>query len=418
MLLRQQVVSASTTTAFHYPGSPKKTMSFPAIILYEGLYAVIYFGLLFSKRTLLDYYPDPSAAARIIFLFVLWSGFFLPAIPRLLRIQLRKKHYWGMLFLLSILYIGASISYYARQMDDRRFRGYHPYLQVKPAELNAAIPKPPDVYRIICMGGSTTEGRGDGGYPAVLGQLLQKKFPDKKIEVLNAGCFFYTTQHCIIYYLTYIQELEPDLLIMFEAQNDLIASCTMPIFASSPFRRDYGHFYGALAQLRYPESFEKFLSAFFYADLLAPALTPTAFTDFKSQHSFRRNLETFIKNSRGNGVALILANQAHCFSTADGADTTEKHTNILRFMLALPVDEKHYADEQSWHAGMELFNRIAQQTADKFNVPFVDQAAVFKNKQQLFRDEVHLVPEGTALLARLFFNEIVQRKFLEKQANR
>ena len=414
--MRQQLVSAMTITAFHYPGSPEKTMSFPAIIIYECLYTVIYFGLLFSKRTLQVYYPDPSVTERIVFLLVLFSGFFLPAILRLLRIRLTKKHCWGMLFLLSILYIGASIRYYARQMDDSRFRSYHPYLQVKPDEQPVVMPKPSGVYRIVCMGGSTTQGSsGDGGYPAVLQRLLQERFPDKKIEVLNAGCFFYTTQHCIIYYLTYIQDLEPDLIIMFEAQNDLVTSCTMPPFASSPFRRDYGHFYGALARLRYPESFEKLLSAFFYADLLAPALKPTPFTDFKSRHSFQRNLETFIKISQGTGVALILANQAHCFSAVDAADTTEAHANIVKFMLALPVDEKHYAEEKSWYNGMELFNRIARQTAEKFNVPFVDQAAAFKGKQQLFRDDVHLIPEGTTQLARLFFNEIVQRKFLEKQ---
>ena len=84
-------------------------------------------------------------------------------------------------------------------------------------------------------------------------------------------------------------------------------------------------------------------------------------------------------------------------------------------MLTLPVDEKHYAEEKSWYAGMELFNRIAQQTAEKFNVPFVDQAAVFKGKQQLFRDEVHLIPEGTALLARLFFNEVVRQNIFTTQ---
>ena len=391
-------------------------MSLPALLIYEGLYGIIYFGLLFSKTTLLTYFPDPSITARIIFLLVLFSGFFLPAMLRLLRIQLAKNHYIGLLCFLCILYIGASISYYARQMDDSRFRGYHPYLQIKPEEQGAAIPKPAGVYRIVCMGGSTTQGSGgDGGYPAVLLQLLQKRFPGKQIEVLNAGCFFYTTQHCIIHYLSYIQDLQPDLIIMFEAQNDLITSCTMPLLASRPFRRDYGHFYGWLARLRYPETFEKFLSSFFFADLRAPVLTPIPFTDFQSRDPYQRNLETFIKISRSNGAALILANQAHCFSAVDGGDATEARANILKFMLTLPVDEKHYADEKSWYAGMELFNRIAQQTAEKFNVPFVDQAAVFKGKQQLFRDEVHLIPEGTALLARLFFNEVVRQNIFTTQ---
>jgi hypothetical protein len=409
------VVFASAIKALHYPGSSEYTMSFLAIIIYECLYTVIYFGLLFSKRTLQVYYPDPSAVARIVFLLVLFSGFFLPAILRLLRIQLTKKHYVGIFCFLCILYIGASINYYARQMDDRRFNGYHPYRQVKPEEQHATIPKPSDIFRIVCMGGSTTEGEGAGGYPAVLRKLLRERYRGKKIEGLNADRFFYTTQHCIIHYLSYIQDLEPDLIIMFEAQNDLVTSCTMPPLASSPFRRDYGHFYGALARLRFPESFEKFLAGFLYADLRTLKLTPIPFSDFKSRHSFQRNLETIIKVCRNNDVALILANQAHCFSAVDGADTSETQTNILKFMLALPVDEKHYVEEKSWYAGMELFNRIAQQTAEKFNIPFVDQAAASRGKRQLFCDEVHLTPEGTVLLARLFCNEIIQRKFLEKE---
>jgi lysophospholipase L1-like esterase len=390
-------------------------MSLPAIIIYECFYAVIYFGLLFSKKTLLTFFPDPSVAARIIFLLLLLCGFLLPAVLRVLRIQLTKKHYSVMLCFLCILYIGASRSYYARQMADSRFRSYHPYLQVKPDEQPVVIPKPSGVYRIVCMGGSTTQGNGDGGYPARLLKLLQERFPGESIEVLNAGCFFYTTQHCIIYYLAYLQDLKPDLCIMFEASNDLVTSFTMPPFASSPYRQDYGHFYGALARLRYPVSFEKFLSSFFYADLLTPVVTPMFFAEFKSQHAYRRNLETLITMCRVNGVSLILANQAHRFSSTNNTYTSDADVNILKFMQALLIDEKHYADEKSWYTGMEAFNRIARQTANKFSIPFVDQAAAFKGKRELFRDYVHLTPEGTALQARLFFNEIVQRKVLGKQ---
>lgn len=60
-------------------------MSPSAIIIYEAVYAIIYFGLLFSKSTLLQYFPNPSLAVRVLFLLILFSGFFVPGYLWLLR---------------------------------------------------------------------------------------------------------------------------------------------------------------------------------------------------------------------------------------------------------------------------------------------------------------------------------------------
>jgi len=48
------------------------------LIVYKTIYAVIYCGLLFSKSTLLGYFPNPSLAGRGLFLVILFSGFFVP----------------------------------------------------------------------------------------------------------------------------------------------------------------------------------------------------------------------------------------------------------------------------------------------------------------------------------------------------
>jgi hypothetical protein len=54
-----------------------------------------------------------------------------------------------------------------------------------------SVIKPDSVYRIVCMGGSTTYGFGvtspDSSYPSLLQKVLERKYPDKKIEVINAG---------------------------------------------------------------------------------------------------------------------------------------------------------------------------------------------------------------------------------------
>lgn len=268
------------------------------------------------------------------------------------------------------------------------------------------VPKPTDVYRIFCLGGSTTY---EGGYPGMLRNMLKEKYPHKIIQVLNTGMFGYSTQDAIIQYLFHLKELKPDLIIYFEALNDILPSFTQPPFSSEPFRSDYGHYYGLIGKVRYPKTFEKFLLDFFYADLWKPALKPTCFTDFKSLDSFRRNLETLIEITRSEGIALILSNQAHCFNNTDKILYPDLQLNVL-------VDKNHFADTKSWYHGLELFNKTAQETAEKYSVPFVDQQRVFKEKPELFQyqDTVHMTPDGIALKARLFFNKIVDLRLLEQ----
>jgi len=380
-------------------------MSPIAIIIYEIFYTFIYLGLLFSKSTFLKYFPDLSLIARIFILVILFSGFFIPYYIKLLRIRLTIIHYISMVAFLCFLYAITSWYYYSIKLKDRKF---HSFLQIMPAEQKVEIPKPPGVFRILCLGGSTTEGLERKGYTYPLKEMLSQKYPQKRIEVINAGRFFYSTQHSIIQYLFYLKDIEPDLIILFHGINDLITSFTQPPFSSSPYRKDYGHFYGAIAKIRYPKTFEEFLFEFFYADLLKPKLKPVAFLDFKSQHSFRRNLETIIEISKCKGIHLILSNQAHCYSKMNDSEL-----NFMAMQSHFLVDSEHYADEKSWYEGMELFNRIAKETAKRFTIPFVDQSEAFNGRRELFRESVHMTSEGVKLKARLFFEKIVQLKLLE-----
>jgi len=384
-------------------------MSLLSVIIYEIFYTIIYLGLLFSKSTFLKYFPDLSIIIRILFLVILFSGFFIPYYLKLLRIRLTAKHYVSIVAFLCLIYVLASWYYYSIKLKDRKF---HSFLQLMPSELKVEVPKPAGVFRILCLGGSTTEGLERRGYANPLKRMLSQKYPKRKIEVINAGRFFYSTQHSIIQYLFYLKDIDPDLIILFHGINDLITSFTLPPFSSSPFRNDYGHFYGALAYVRYPKSFEEFLCKFFYADLLKPKLKPTSFSDFKSQHAFRRNLETIIEIAKCRGIHLILSNQAHCYS-----DSNDSDPGFLAFQRHFLVDSEHYADENSWYQGMELFNRITKETAEKFSVSFVDKAASFKGKRELFRESVHTTLEGTELKAHLFLEKIVQLKLLEEANN-
>jgi len=397
-------------------------MSALSIVIYEVFYTIIYLGLLLSKSTLLQYFPDASIISRSLFLIVLFSGFFIPSYLKLLKIRLTAKHYLFLLTFFSFLYVLFSFYYYSTILTDPsklQRRSYNVFFQSSPYEQNVVIPKPAGVFRILCLGGSTTKGKNPKpwavgqGYPRLLEEMLQKKYPQKKIEVINAGQQFYTTQHSIMQYLFFLKDLDPDIIILFHAINDLLPSFTTPPWSSKPFRKDYGHYTGSLNLVRpLPKRFEKFLYQFLFADLRKPSPEPVTFSDFKSLFSFRWNLETLIVITKSQGIFLILSNQAHLFKNENETDLY-----FLGYPLWFLVDEEHYADEKSWYEGMKLFNETSEKIAEGFSIPFVDQVAAVEGKRELFRDVIHMTQEGTELKARLFYDKILQLKIILEESN-
>jgi hypothetical protein len=86
------------------------------------------------------------------------------------------------------------------------------------------LPKPPGVYRIVCVGGSTTvEGpRNDMTYPYLLERKLRERLGTDRIEVVNAGVSGQNSATETGRLEEYFA-LEPDLIIHYNFVNDLSA---------------------------------------------------------------------------------------------------------------------------------------------------------------------------------------------------
>ena len=84
--------------------------------------------------------------------------------------------------------------------------------------------KADDVFRIFVIGGSTTFGYGATSDETTIPGFLQEKFKsvelDLEIEVINAGSPSATSYDEIKYAEKIIQELEPDLFIVYDGWND------------------------------------------------------------------------------------------------------------------------------------------------------------------------------------------------------
>lgn len=85
------------------------------------------------------------------------------------------------------------------------------------------LPKPPDTYRIIAVGGSTTEEGPTSAqtYPNILENLFSEKLSDNcKVEVINCGIPGITLNKIWIRLPDFLL-LQPDLIILSEGVNDI-----------------------------------------------------------------------------------------------------------------------------------------------------------------------------------------------------
>jgi lysophospholipase L1-like esterase len=101
-----------------------------------------------------------------------------------------------------------------------------------------AVPKPPGLVRVVCIGGSTTvAGRtNEETYPAELERMLRKRHPGLAVEVLNLGVSGVTTEHWLAR-IDRVLALDPDVIVQYQGIND-IAWRHLPRFASvHPLRR-------------------------------------------------------------------------------------------------------------------------------------------------------------------------------------
>jgi lysophospholipase L1-like esterase len=92
-----------------------------------------------------------------------------------------------------------------------------------------SLAKADGVFRILCLGGSTTYGVGadkTNAYPAQLEDLLTRVYGGcgKAFEVLNVGVMGYHSWHSRLRFETELAALRPDLVLVMDAVNDLAAS--------------------------------------------------------------------------------------------------------------------------------------------------------------------------------------------------
>lgn len=114
------------------------------------------------------------------------------------------------------------------------------------------VPKPKGVYRIFCLGESTTSGFPfyfNGAFPAYLQTRLHLLFPDKKIEVINLGMVA-TNSYTALDITRELARYQPDLIIYYGGHNEFYGALGVASNLSVGSYRAITELYLKLVRLR------------------------------------------------------------------------------------------------------------------------------------------------------------------------
>lgn len=271
----------------------------------------------------------------------------------------------------------------------------------------AAI-KPADTLRIVAVGGSTTFGvylPWRYSYPYQLQEVLRERFGTERIEVINAGLTGSTAAETYHRLPTQILPIEPDMVVVYHAFNDLLPR----VFNN--YEDDYYHF------RRSDPNNPPGMTRFYLYRLALRALSPGYFHenyDLSNQVWKTRNLprtdteraRNFL-NSNNNAFRLNLDNVV-ALLRAQGIE-------VVLASFAMAPDIWHWQEiipPYMWELGIAANNTVIRKLAARHEVPLVPFAAApFEQGsadygEPMFDDSIHMGIKGNRFKAEIFADTI------------
>jgi hypothetical protein len=276
--------------------------------------------------------------------------------------------------------------------------------------------KPDGVFRIICLGGSSTYGHGptsnETTWPYRLQTRLSKARPDLEIQVINGGCQGYTSYESLANLAFRGLALEPDVVVVYHAINDMRGALYENIKSDNTHRRavfkrieknwiDNSWTYLTLrAYLTSYTKRSKDLGSWVITDYNErQGKDSFRWTSDKGFDNFERNLNSIISLANSNGAKVVLGTQAMKISTMIGRASREDQLKGF------------------YHA-----NELVRKTAEARKAllcdlgPEVTKAGLEREEAgkspTLFTSEVHVTNFGADLIALEFAKTILRSKLL------
>jgi len=279
------------------------------------------------------------------------------------------------------------------------------------------VPKPAGVYRIFCVGGSTTECTyldDAEAWPARLEAELRRRFSKASIEVINAGFSGMTSSDHVEQIEGQILPLEADCIVLMAGMNDHLRRASLHEPSSRSWKRvamDYSmtarRLIAAWRAVRVSTDNAGTYALDPSGDIYRRARDQCAATavadDARSFQElpdplprFSENVQHIAELCHDRGVALVLVTHPQMYRTT----LTPKELGLLWMRSAI-----QFADRQApldWHiAELDRLNNRTRELARQRGLTLVDAEALLPKSTAAFYDDCHLNVAGAALLAEL-----------------
>ena len=272
--------------------------------------------------------------------------------------------------------------------------------------------KPPKTVRIACVGASTTfcseVSNNAATWPARLQALLQAKYPDVNIEVINAGVGGYVITDSLKNLEHRVLPLEPDLVIYYEANNDMaldtrnLASERGVIGKTDSYRSPFSKFMSERSLL-YDLVNKNLVVIFSRRDVTTGKLThlPDDLPD-----RFVGQLEVMHNMLSERHIPLVLS----CFLPKYRRDQP-RETQIANADVAFYYMPWMTID--SLLDGVDLYNDAIVRFALSHQIPVVEDRTSIPADDAHFADFVHLRDAGCEAMAERFARLFDEQKILD-----
>ncbi|HSF57530.1 MAG TPA: SGNH/GDSL hydrolase family protein [Candidatus Binatia bacterium] len=235
-----------------------------------------------------------------------------------------------------------------------------------------AVPKPSEVFRVLCYGDSNTEGPKQGGWPELLQEVLNQPAPDgRRYEVINAGVAGYSSHQGLLRFQRQVETYQPDLVIVSFGWNDVAQAVGYPDHEFQPSWLQV-HILRVLFKSR------------LYLVLLENISFRGAAVIDRGQPEIARvplpryidNVERFADLAKRHGASILFLTRPH----------RETPITLSQF--------------PTWRGKVPAYNAALRGWAGKRGLPLFDVAAFFDNLgAAYFYDECHLTEDGHRTLA-------------------
>ncbi|AKU10732.1 hypothetical protein AzCIB_0827 [Azoarcus sp. CIB] len=260
----------------------------------------------------------------------------------------------------------------------------------------------PGSLRVAVVGASTVMGEltrsNDATFPALLGERLRARYPQRDIEVVNAGISGYRLADQLRMLEKVVLPLTPDLVIVYPGFNDFADYCRDKAPASATLRQGLPlvSLPGWLLSVDAVRRHTAFLRA--AAPGRQAVLDPAA-VDLQP---YRARLERLIAKARDAGVPLVLATNARAY----------RPEQPLEEQMRLSAQARYFNpcfDLAGLNALYDRHNGEILEVGRRLGVPVLPLHERIPGGREYFADASHFTLAGERLAADAIFAFLVRR---------